>query len=194
MDQYWIKTDKLNKFLRPEDKDDVRYRKLKKMNFESELKNVLPEDCNLCFHGTTIWNAEKILESGEISSRMDREGYDSELTNSPSVISVTTLNNVWFTIKNFADLHNYKYPAGCIFVLEASQEELVSARERNEIPNVDLIDSPDKLRAIITTPENIDRVRLWLQESPINCSEGVVMDYDEVLEYFSSQYSKVIDK
>ena len=111
MDQYWIKTDKLNKFLRPEDKDDVRYRKLKKMNFESELKNVLPEDCNLCFHGTTIWNAEKILESGEISSRMDREGYDSELTNSPSVISVTTLNNVWFTIKNFADLHNYKYPA-----------------------------------------------------------------------------------
>ena len=107
---------------------------------------------------------------------------------------MTTLNNVWFTIKNFADLHNYKYPAGCIFVLEANQEELVSARERNEIPNVDLIDSPDKLRAIITTPENIDRVRLWLQESPINCSEGVVMDYDEVLEYFSSQYSKVIDK
>lgn len=186
MDQFRIKYDSSQEFLRSEIPEDIKYRKIKKMTFEDELKKVLPKDSNLCFHGTTIWNTRDILESGTITSRMDREGYDFEQVNIPNQISVTTINNLWFTVKQFADLSNYKYPAGSIFVISPKDErEYLSARDNNLIDNVDFLYSPDRLKAIITTPENVLRIQSWLEKSKINVNSNIVVDYDQAISLLS---------
>ena len=74
MDQFWIKKDPTNSFRRPENPEDIRYRKIKRMTFEDELKSALPKSCDLCFHGTTIWNTKAIIESGEIKNFFDNLG------------------------------------------------------------------------------------------------------------------------
>lgn len=187
MDQFRIKKDKNNEFLRPVMIDDIRYRRIKRVQFEDQLKNALPRDCDLCFHGTTIWNTRDIIKSGIISARIDREGYDFDQVNIPNQISVTTINNVWFTIKQFADLDNYKYPAGCIFVISPlNLEEIISSRDKSLIGNVDFRSRPDRIKAIITTPENIERVREWIRTSDISLDPKIVVDYDESIDYLKN--------
>lgn len=174
MDQFNIKRDYTNSFSRPLNKEDVRYRKIMRMKFDEELKSILDNTCAWCFHGTTIWNAEKILKSASITSQ----------ENNSNKIYVSTIQNVWFTVKHHADLLNFKYPAGCIFVvLPKNEEELQSARNNNQIENVYFKTNPERLKAIITTPENINRVQAWVKESGIAALDNIVMDYEEFLTF-----------
>lgn len=182
MDQFWIKKDPTHSFCRPEIAEDVKYRKIKKVTFEDELKKVLSKDCNFCFHGTTIWNTKSIIDSGEISAQIDREGLGEETLNTPGQIYVSTLNNLWFTVKHYADLGNYKYPAGCIFVISPqSEEEFKSAKEHNLIANVNIKEQSDRIKAIITTPENITRVQNWINESKLHLNRDIVVDYEQAI-------------
>ena len=186
MDQFWIKKDITNKYYRPEIPEDVKYRKIQKLTYENKLKQLLQDDCCLCFHGTTIWNAKSILESGEITARIDREGEGEGVLNTPGKIYVSTINNLWFTVNHHADLGNYKYPAGCVFVIKpTSEEEYNSAKESNLISNVDFKKFPNILKAIITTPENIDKVKSWLQSSGIDVNPDIVKDYNDSIDYLS---------
>lgn len=182
MDQFEIKQDDTNSFYRPAIKEDIKYRKIKRAMFDKLLKSVCVEDCNLCFHGTTIWNTEKILKSGNISSQN-------------SQISVSTVNNIWFTLKHFADLGNYNYPAGCIFVIEpADVQEIKSSTEHNLINNVYFDKVPERLKYIITTPENIKRVKQWLNESRLKIADDIVVDYDEFIEIAKEEYGSSLIK
>ncbi|MBQ8615322.1 MAG: hypothetical protein IJ415_02010 [Clostridia bacterium] len=190
MDQFNIKRDKTNKFLRSINKEDVKYRKIKRMTFEKELKMVLGDECLFCFHGTPIWNAQKILQSGNISAEIDRFGAGEDILNMPGQISVSTINNLWFTVQHHADLLNFKYPAGCIFViLPKNEEEIKSSREKNIIANVDFKQNPERLKAIITTPENVEKVKFWIKEYGLNVKTNIVVDYDEFISK-SLEFSK----
>lgn len=180
MDQFEIKHDDTNLFKRTPIKDDVKYRRIKRATFESQLLEVLPVECDFCFHGTTIWNTEKILKTGKICAK---DGENDE-------ICVTALKNVWFTIKEFADLGNYEYPAGCIFVIQPNEDEINISKRENKINNVYFNKNPNRLIAIITTPENIERVKKWLQQSNLNIDEKVVVDYDQFLQYCKDNYIK----
>lgn len=190
MDQFWIKKDPTNSFCRPEMTEDVKYRKIQKVTFEDKLKRSLPQDCDFCFHGTTIWNTKSIIDSGEISAQIDREGQSEEVLNTPGQIYVSTINNLWFTVKHYADLSNYKYPAGCIFVISPkTQEEYNSAREHNLIANVSLKNEPQRIKAIITTPENISRVQNWIESRKLNISSNIVIDYNQSIEVLKKVYT-----
>jgi len=191
MENYDINNSELaKKFKRLENKEDVKYRKRQKAFFENELKKVLPNDCDLCFHGTTIWNTEQIIKSGEISAQVDRVGLSKDVLNTPGQIYVSTINNVWYTIKYFADLWNYKYPAGCIFVIKPkSKKELKSAIDKNLIDNVDFKLNPKRLKAIITTPENIQNVRNWIKESKLKINTDAVVDYQQFINNIKSIYN-----
>lgn len=189
MKQFEIKHDYTNSFKRPRIKEDIKYRRIKKITFEDDLKQVLPQDCDLCFHGTTIWNTEKILKSKNISAEIDRVGKNEDVLDMSGKISVTTINNIWFTLQGFADLDNFDYPAGCIFVMSPkNKEEIKSSKDKNIINNVDFGKEPNRLKAIITTPENIQRVKTWLEESDLNISDNIVFDYDNFITHCVKLY------
>lgn len=189
MSQFRIKKDYTNSFQRPVNKDDLKYRRVQLATFESRLKDALPESCILCFHGTTIWNTQQILKSGIISAQIDREGAGEDVLDMPGKISVSTLHNVWFTIKEFADLTNYKYPAGCIFVIAPkNDDEIKTSQNNNYISNVDFKCEPERLKAIITTPENINNVSQWVADSNLNIKPSIVIDYDNFINQVKEYY------
>ena len=191
MSQFEIKqADK--SFLRPSQDDDIRYRKITLITFEKRLKNVIGEDCTLCFHGTPIWNAKQIISSGNISSLIDRIGPGEDVLPTPGQISVSTINNIWFTIKYFADLYNYDYPAGCIFVIKPrDKQEIKSSMEDNLINNVYFDKHPERLVSIITTPENITTVKKWIKDSTLHINPEIVVDYDKFIELAKNKHNHI---
>ena len=115
-DEYGNKKDDVS-FKRPANKEDIKYRKTVQVTFEKRLKEIVGKDFELCFHGTPIWNAIEIVKSGNITALIDRVGAGEYVIPNPGKISVSTINNIWFTLKYHTDLYNYNYPAGCIFVI-----------------------------------------------------------------------------
>ncbi len=182
MDQFNIKKDL--SFKRPWNHEDVKYRKIQSLKFEDNLKKELDETSEFCFHGTPIWNTEKIIKSKNISAEADRLGKTPEGLDISGYIYVSTMKNLWFTIKNHSDLLNFDYPAGCIFVIKPKNKtDIQTARTKNIIKNVDFNKSPEILKAIITTPENIDRVKNWIIESEIKVQADIVMNFEEFLNF-----------
>lgn len=176
MNQFLIKKDPSGRFRRDKFNEDIKYRKKVRMVIDMEFQEALGSDCKFLFHGTPIWNAESIIATGEIRS-FDESGE----------IYVSTISNVWFTTKHHADLLNYDFPAGCIFVIEPqTQSEFEHAKQYNQIQPVDFNKTPDRLRAVITTPENISRVNGWLKSSPAKIANVPVVDYFSACEVLSN--------
>lgn len=195
MDQFLIKKDASGKFERTSNPEDMRYRKIQKATFAEKLEKILPKETPLCFHGTPIWNAKEIISSGNISAEIDRKGAGEEVLDMPGKISVSTIENLWFTVKQFADLANFKYPAGCIFVITPKDEkEFLSAKTHKIINNVDFAKEPERLQNIITTPENIEKVKGWLAESGLEIDENIVVDYEGYLKNTQKEFDKTDEK
>ncbi len=191
MDQFLIKKDPTGTFKRPQNDWDMKYRRVQKATFAERLQKLLPKNYPNCFHGTTIWNTQEILNSGSLSAEIDRKGFSENVLNCPGVISVTTLEDLWWTVKEFADLSNFEYPAGCIFVLEPKDErEQISAKENKTIGNVNLLCESKRLKNIITTPENLERVRGWLEKSEINVDGEIVISYEDFLRISQKEFEK----
>jgi len=183
------------KFKRNRNAEDIRYRKVQLVTFEKRLIQTLPQDCELCFHGTPIWNAEQIIKSGNISALIDRIGEKENVLPNPGKISVSTIKNLWFTIKYHTELYNYDYPAGCIFVIMPNgKDEIKSSQEENIINNVYFEKHPQRLKAIITTPENIDLVKQWIAQSELNIDTDVVVDFERFIINMKDKYQQETSK
>ena len=75
---------------------------------------------------------------------------------------------------------DFYYPAGCIFVVTAKdQEEYKNLPSGWMICNVDFRKNPERLVAIISTPENMERLTQWANEGEIDSSK--VMDFDKFI-------------
>ena len=174
--QIKIATEKIE-LLRPRYEEDMAYRRRQYYQFASIIKEIVPDDLNLCFHGCPIFAAESIIKEGAISSSVDRLGvatsYDVE-----DQVSVTTKETLSTTIQGYAKLHDdLELPAGCIFVVTPKDEnEVKSSKASMLIGNVNFKENPERLYSIITTPENIERVTKWAKESEIDTSK--IHDYD----------------
>ena len=190
MDQFNIKKPE-KEFFRPRTSDDSKYRRIQKATFSEKLQNILPKTSTLCFHATTIWNTKNILESGYISAAADRGKNIIDTNSCAGKISVTTIDSLWFSVKQFADLSNFDYPAGCIFVLTPKdKEEFLAAKSQHLISNVYFDKESHRLQNIITTPENIERVRKWVQASPLNLNPDIVVDYEKYINNSKETYLK----
>ncbi len=146
-------------FFRPSNEEDIAYRLRQYEEFSKIIKNIVPNDIPLRFHGCPINAAKHILEDGEISSSVDRIGIESSYDVSDQV-SVTTKDTVETTVQGYAGLIglNYNMPAGCIFVVLPKDELDAKAGESMLMGNISFKESPERLVAIITTPENLQRV------------------------------------
>ena len=82
---------------------------------------------------------------------------------------------------------NYELPAGCIFVLHPKNEQEVESSECLLIGNVNFKENPDRLFAIITTPENVELVKEWGRAS--NVDSNKVHDYENFKNLFDRDES-----
>lgn len=165
-------------YLRPVIDEDKEYRLRQYHEFQNKMKELIPDNLQLRFHGCPIYTAKQIIKSGEIISSVDRIGlktsYDED-----GEISVTTKKDVGASVGVYANLKNsFCLPAGCIFVLfpENEGDALLSER-RTIMNNVNFKNNPERLYAILTTPENIKRVNEWCGEAGIDL--GKIYDFDE---------------
>ena len=167
-------------FIRPSSKEDIEYRQKQYDEYDKKIKEIVPDDLHLCFHGCPIFAAKHIIEDGELSSSVDRLGratsYDVE-----DQVSVTTKNTIETTLRGYAGLNgNFELPAGCIFaILPKNEEEIKSSESSMLIGNVPFKDNPERLYSIITTPENIEKVSEWAKNANIDLSK--IHDYDSFI-------------
>ena len=172
------------KFLRPSDEKDMEYRLRQYYEFSKRMKDLVPEDLPLRFHGCPIYTAKHIIESGEISSSVDRLGIETSY-DTQGQISVTTKDTLDTTIHSYTNLTEKFLPSGCIFVLLPKDEIDAKAGDSMLMGNVNFKQEPNRLYGIITTPENIERVSQWAKVSGIDLSK--IHDFDEFSKSFERQ-------
>lgn len=163
-------------FLRPSSKEDMEYRLRQYDEFSRKMRVCIPDYLQLRFHGCPIYTAKRIIESGELSSSVDRLGIETSY-DVAGQISVTTKNSLETTVQGYAGLNgNYELPAGCIFVLLPKDEFDAEIGQSMLMNNVNIRNEPDRLFAIITTPENYEILREWCKNN--NIEEEKIYDYD----------------
>lgn len=176
-------------FLREPTRDDIQYRNRQRSEFPEKIKN-LDEGKMLCFHGTDINGAKHILLSGKISSGADRTGRSTSF-DPPGKISVTNKDTVDTSVSTYMNIDaNYCYPAGCLFVVTPADRGEYEALSGIGwmIRNVDFKTQPDRLVSVVTTPENLDKVRDWARQGGIDTSK--IMDFDAFVHKYHAQNDK----
>lgn len=157
--------DKL-KYLRPAESADIAYRQnvLEKLPYWADEH--IPDSLHLVFHASTLANSERILNSGNITSGKDRWTIRTS-GDAKGEISISTKNSLFISLAGHMDLvaQDYYLPAGCLFVLQTDTSTYKAAKDDCHIPNVYLRKNPEQLYAVITTPENQDRVKWWMQKN-----------------------------
>ena len=172
--------DKL-KYLRPAESADIAYRQNVLENFSYWADEHIPDSFHLVFHGSTLANSERILNSGKITSGKDRWTIRTS-GDENGEISISTKSSLFISLTGHMDLvaQDYYLPAGCLFVLQTDTPTYRMAKEDCHIPNVYLRKNPEQLYAVITTPENKDRVKWWMQKN--NFDSKKVHDFDSFKE------------
>ena len=158
-------------FIRPNTSSDIEERKYWRESFPNKIKEIIGDDSDLRFHGTPIYNAKAIIESGGIFSSVDiNDGYraSTDLSGEISASKVSTINRIfdgWF-----ADMGGYIncLPCGCIFALKNRTHKDRELEEYDAMESVDFRQHPEQLYGIITTQENLSIVRNWLFNTGLN--------------------------
>ena len=155
-------------FLRPNSPEDIQERDYWRSNFYNEFLKVVPENIDLRFHGTSIYNTKAILESGGIFSSVDiNDGYMAS-TDMSGEISASTVNSLNRTIQGwFADLGAYVrgLPCGCIFALNPRTEKDKELSKYDAMESVNFRVHPEQLYGIFTSKENVSNVKEWLENA-----------------------------
>ena len=169
-------------YIIPNSKEDIEYRNKTANNYADKLKKVLSPNLDLRFHGSPIYFTEQILKSGYISSTADR--YDGYIKSTDNVgeISVSDRNSLDRTIQFFSDMSAYmrNLPCGCIFAILPNENEDPSMREASLMSSVNFRKNPEKLFGILTTPENIEKVKGWMNKYGVDTD--LAYTFEEFLE------------
>lgn len=170
--------------LRPPTTDDVNYRKDLVKRFGDEVARNTGESPDLRFHGTSLVSALDIIDSGSISASAERGLGDSSFDVSGQ-ISVTDVESVDLSIKDYTAIKDIFLPMGCLFVLlPRDQEDAVSIRSYL-MKSVKILDNggcTDQFVRILTSPEALPLVRERLKKN------GYPEDF--ACDYFSFKYGK----
>ena len=173
------------KFIRPNNKDDIEYRSQMHSDlFVYQLQNIIAPNgtplMDLRFHGTPIYFAQQIIETGSITSSMDRFGNYNNSTNINGEISTSRIHDLKRAMDLYSDMIGYKscMPAGCVFaVFPRDYEDSIYGVDT--MHNIDFRKNPQQLFGIFTTPENIKQVKGWMSEYGFN--PDLVYNFEEFL-------------
>ena len=177
------KLKKTMKIIRPRDEKDMQYRFSVYNGFADRLESVLPEENDLCFHGTSLIAAQEIISSGKIKGK---KYFCDENDKPDKMFYVTTSSSLYISMQGYLNLHEDLIPAGVLFVIKATNEEEYELAERSLVmKEFYLKDNPDKLIGMISTPENIPVLKKWCRKCGI--SEDKVFDFGTFM-VFAKQY------
>lgn len=171
----------------PESDEDSKYRLRIIKEFSDQVRDSVPSELPLVFHGTNnIGTVREIIKSNGLLTP-EQKG---ESTTSFAVqIDVTSRSNVRVSCE-FAEPGVEKFmPYGAIFAFLPKPEEVEKVNDTGEssevfngVDGVNFNQEPDRLCAIITTPENITRVQEWCEEYGLDGNK--VLTHDGFLELF----------
>lgn len=159
--------------MRPSSQADEAYRMRVYQELPGYIADKLPKDSLLRFHATTLDATQNIIDSGEISSSVDRVGVPTSYDASDQV-SVTTTENTYISVQSYmgATDRNCCLPIGCMFVVLPKDKREAEASGSLMMDNVYFRDNPDQLVGVLTSPENLPKVRAWLRGSGIDAAKA----------------------
>lgn len=162
-------------FGRPQQQEDVLYRIRQYDEFPKKIEEMIPNDLPLWFHGCPIFAVKSILNDGEISSEYARLGMGH------NCVSLTNKDVVGVSVKKYMDLLDFNIPAGCLFVLSLVDNN----QEEPFVDSISFRQNPDQLFAVITSPENTERLKEWANGSGVDASK--IHDFDSFTQLFTSR-------
>ena len=175
-------TVKMREFIRPNSKDEIAERNRIAETFGKELQGILGIESNVRFHGTPIYFAKEIIETGKICSSADiYDGYIRS-TDISGEFSASDIHSIDRTINFFTDFGSYRrcLPCGVLFVLREKEGDK-ELRTSANMQNVDFFQNPEQLIGVLGTSEVKDKLIEWMNS--VNLDSSKVFTYDEFLEY-----------
>lgn len=188
--QFIISTNgKLEFIRRPVDSSDIEYRHYVMENFPDRVKEIFPGDVPIVFYGTdNIATVRQILQTGGLFAP---EQCNINMKSFASKIDVTYKSNVKFSCQ-YAEPKQEVMPYGAIFAFRPQDDELKKVFKTGDslevsggVRGVNFIKEPNRLYGIITTPENIERVKAWCKESSIDPNK--VYTHDAFIEKYKKE-------
>ncbi len=163
--------------LRPPISEDVDFRKDLIKRFADEVSKNTSENSNLRFHGTSLVSALDIIDSGSISASAERGLGDSSFDVSGQ-ISVTDIESVDLSIKDYTAIKDVFLPMGCLFVLlPRDHEDAISIRSYL-MKSAKILGEggcSEQFVKILTSPEALPLVRERLKKN--GYPENFACDY-----------------
>lgn len=176
-------------FLRPSSEEDRAYRLKVMKELPKRILESTPPDLPLRFHGAPIYTSREIIASKGLSSSVDRLGVETSYDVSDQV-SVTMSDTIKVTLDSYTGLAGeHEVPAGCVFVLLPKSEEDSRSGVHMLMGNVDFEEHPNRLFAVMTSGENVERVRQWAQDSGLDSTK--VKEFFEFADELSELKSDV---
>lgn len=171
-------------FARLPSEEDVEYRLKVVKWFPKKVREAVPDDLPLVFHGTNNIGVVRqiIKDSGLLTP--DQRG--ESMTSFATQIDVGAKTDIRVPCE-FAEPNYYWMPYGAIFVFLPKPDEVDkvintgnSTEVFNGVDGVNFKQEPERLFGIITSPENIEQVQGWCKEYGLDSSK--VMTHDGFIE------------
>ena len=176
---------------------DIEERKEIANSFSIKVDEAIPDNDPIFFHGNgNIGIVEDIIREGALLTQKDR-GYI--ISFSSYMICVTPKNNIQESLRIAGSGTEYSKPYGALFVISPPEEEFKAFESTIKsssglccIQSTNFREDPDKLVAIITTNENIDRLKKVAKENGID--ENKITDHDSFIEMYKQKNTSVSRK
>lgn len=176
-------------YLRQRNPVDMTERIWADNNFSTEVRKNCPRNLPLRFQGAPIYFSKQIIETGGISSSVDRLGVETSYDISDQ-ISVTTPESLETTVHGYLDLtaQDGHLPAGCMFVMLPASAEDENAGKSMLMGNIDFKERTGALLGVVTSEENKRMVETWMNNSGLD--KNIVYSFRE----FPSKLKELKDK
>ena len=163
---------------------DVEYRLKVIKWFPKKVKENVPDDLPLVFHGVSnIGEIKQIIKTNGLLTP-DQRG--ESMTSFATQIDVGAKTNVQVPCE-FAEPNYYWMPYGGIFAFLPKPEEVDKVNKTGDstevfggVDGVNFKQEPERLLGIITSPENIEKIKGWCKEYGLDSSK--VMTHDSFIE------------
>lgn len=167
--------------------EDVDYRAKIIEWFPEKVREVVPDDLPLVFHGTS--NIGAVRQIIRTNGLLTPEQRGESMTSFATGIDVGAKTNIRVPCE-FAEPHSrYWMPYSAIFAFLPRTEEVDEVNRTGNstevfggFNGVDFVQEPERLFGIITSPENIDRVQAWCEEYGLDVSK--VMTHNDFVKSF----------
>ncbi len=157
--------------------EDVEYRMRMRKNFAGQVREAVPDDLHPVFHGSNNLGIVRQIIRTQGLKTPDQRG--ESMTSFANQVDVTTKADIQ-TSCDFAESNSYWMPYGAIFAFLPKPEEEAAVREDEiagssevfgGVDGVDFKEQPERLLGIITTPENLNKLRGWCDEAGLDASK-----------------------